>query len=126
MVGRFRHAVMVGLPGNPVSSLVCALIFLKPAIERLSGLNMTNVPPMTARLAVPLEANDRRQDYLRSTLKRGADGVFEATPFTKQDSSMMSLLAQADCLVIRAPHAPPARAGDIVSIIPLGGEALPI
>lgn len=123
MVGRFRHAVMVGLPGNPVSSLVCALIFLKPAIERLSGLDPADAPLTTARLALALEANDRRQDYLRATLARAADGTLEATPFAKQDSSMMSLLAQSDCLVIRPPHAPPAKVGDVVSIIPLPGAA---
>ncbi|HLW78437.1 MAG TPA: molybdopterin molybdotransferase MoeA, partial [Terriglobia bacterium] len=126
MVGRYRDTVLVGLPGNPVSSLVCALIFLKPAIERLSGLARASEPLPTARLAVPVEANDRRQDYLRATLARAADGVLEATPFKKQDSSMLSLLAQSDCLVIRPPHAPPAKAGDTVSIIPLGGDAFPV
>jgi molybdopterin molybdotransferase len=74
---------------------------------------------MRARLKVPLEANDRRQDYLRSTLTRAADGTLEAEPFKKQDSSMISLLARADCLVIRAPHAPAAQTGDWVDIVPL-------
>jgi len=124
MVGRYRDAVMVGLPGNPVSTLVCALIFLKPAIERLSGLDSVAEPPVTARLAVPLAANDRRQDYLRATLARAPDGELEAKPFEKQDSSMMSLLARSDCLVVRPPHAPAAKAGERVSIIPLGGGLL--
>lgn len=124
MVGRYRDAVMVGLPGNPVSTMVCALIFLKPAIERLSGLDRVAEPPVTARLAVPLAANDRRQDYLRATLARTADGELEAKPFGKQDSSMMSLLARSDCLVVRAPHAPAAKAGERVTIIPLGGGPL--
>ena len=124
MVGRYRDAAMVGLPGNPVSSLVCALIFLKPAIERLSGLDPVADPPVTARLAVPLAANDRRQDYLRATLARAADGELEAKPFEKQDSSMMSLLARSDCLVVRPPLAPAARAGERVTIIPLGGGLL--
>jgi molybdopterin molybdotransferase len=124
MVGRYRDARMVGLPGNPVSTLVCALIFLKPAIERLSGLDPVAEPPVTARLAVPLSANDRRQDYLRATLARAADGELEAKPFEKQDSSMMSLLARSDCLVVRAPLAPAAKAGERVTIIPLGGGLL--
>jgi molybdopterin molybdotransferase len=124
MVGRYRDAVMVGLPGNPVSTLVCALIFLKPAIERLSGLDPVAEPPVTARLAVPLAANDRRQDYLSATLARDSDGELEAKPFEKQDSSMMSLLARSDCLVVRAPRAPPAKAGERVTIIPLGGGPL--
>ena len=96
MVGRYRDAAMVGLPGNPVSTMVCALIFLKPAIERLSGLDPVANAPVTARLAVPLSANDRRQDYLRATLARASDGELEAKPFEKQDSSMMSLLARSD------------------------------
>lgn len=124
MVGRYRDAVMVGLPGNPVSTMVCALIFLKPAIERLSGLDSVAEPAVTARLAAPLAANDRRQDYLRATLARAADGELEAKPFEKQDSSMMSLLARADCLVVRPPHAPAAKAGERVTILPLGGGPL--
>ncbi|MGH7125248.1 MAG: molybdopterin molybdotransferase MoeA [Stellaceae bacterium] len=124
MVGRYRDAVMVGLPGNPVSTLVCALIFLKPAIERLSGLDPVAELPITARLAMPLAANDRRQDYLRATLARASDGELEAKPFEKQDSSMMSLLARSDCLVVRPPHAPAAKTGERVAIIPLGGGLL--
>jgi molybdopterin molybdotransferase len=124
MVGRYRDAAMVGLPGNPVSTMVCALIFLKPAIERLSGLDPVADPPVTARLAVPLGANDRRQDYLRATLARASDGELEAKPFEKQDSSMMSLLARSDCLIVRPPHAPAARADERVTIIPLGGGLL--
>jgi molybdopterin molybdotransferase len=124
MVGRYRDAAMVGLPGNPVSTMVCALIFLKPAIERLSGLDPVADPPVTARLAVPLGANDRRQDYLRATLARASDGELEAKPFEKQDSSMMSLLARSDCLIVRPPHAPAARANERVTIIPLGGGLL--
>ena len=124
MVGRYRDAAMVGLPGNPVSTLVCALIFLKPAIERLSGIDPATAPPMTARLAEALPENDRREDYLRATLMRNANGELEAKPFEKQDSSMMSLLARSDCLVIRPPHAPAAKQGERVTIIPLGGGLL--
>ncbi len=119
MVGRYRETPMMGLPGNPVSSLVCALLFLKPAIARLTGLAVLDAPPLRARLAAPLPANDRRQDYLRATLTRAADGALEARAFLKQDSSMMSLLAQSDCLVVRPPHAPPASVGDTVEIVPL-------
>ncbi|HZB91206.1 MAG TPA: molybdopterin molybdenumtransferase MoeA, partial [Stellaceae bacterium] len=80
-------------------------------------------PPLRARLAVALPANDRRQDYLRATLARAADGTLEARPFETQDSSMMSLLARSDCLVVRAPHAPAAPAGAMVEIVPLTGGA---
>ena len=119
MVGRYRETPMMGLPGNPVSTLVCGLLFLKPAIERLTGLAPLKAPPQRARLAVALPANDRRQDYLRATLARGADGTLEAHPFDKQDSSMMSLLARADCLVVRPPQAPAAALGEMVEIVPL-------
>lgn len=119
MVGRYRETPMIGLPGNPVSTLVCGLLFAKPAMAKMSGITEVFDPPQRARLKIPLEENDRRQDYLRSTLSRAADGTLEAEPFKKQDSSMISLLARADCLVIRAPHAAPAKAGDWVDIVPL-------
>jgi molybdopterin molybdotransferase len=119
MVGKYRDTPMIGLPGNPVSTLVCGLLFAKPALDRMSGLSDIFPVPMRARLKVPLEENDRRQDYLRATLSHSGDGSLEAAPFQKQDSSMISLLARADCLVIRAPHAPPAKPGDWVEIIPL-------
>ncbi|HXP30574.1 MAG TPA: gephyrin-like molybdotransferase Glp [Stellaceae bacterium] len=121
MVGRYRDTPMIGLPGNPVSSLVCGLLFVKPAIERLQGLASEAAAPARARLAVALGANDRRQDYLRAKLRRAADGTLEVEPFAKQDSSMLSLLAQSDCLVVRPPDAPAAAKGAWVEIIPLGG-----
>jgi molybdopterin molybdotransferase len=121
MVGRFRDTPMIGLPGNPVSTLVCGLLFVRPAIERLQGLVGADEPALRARLTVPLGANDRRQDYLRAKLTRAADGTLEVEPFRVQDSSMMSVLAAADCLVVRMPHAPAAAAGDWVDAIPLLG-----
>ena len=126
MVGRYRGATMVGLPGNPVSTLVCALLFLRPALDRLSGVTASEEPGPTARIGVALPKNDRRQDYLRSRLARAADGILEAFPFEVQDSSMMRLLAMADCLVVRPPHAPTATAGAMVPIVPFPGGALPV
>ena len=126
MVGRYRGATMVGLPGNPVSTLVCALLFLRPALDRLAGLTPSEEAPPTARLGAALPRNDRRQDYLRSRLARAADGVLEVFPFEVQDSSMMRLLAAADCLVVRPPHASAVAAGAIVPIVPFPGGALPI
>jgi molybdopterin molybdotransferase len=120
MVGRLKGTPMLGLPGNPVSTLVCALLFLRPALETLLGIDMGQRPKLTARLAAPLPANDRRQDYLRARLARGADGELEATPFERQDSSMMSLLAAADGLVVRRPGAPAAPAGERVEIVAFG------
>jgi molybdopterin molybdotransferase len=126
MVGRYRGTPMLGLPGNPVSTLVCALLFLGPAIERLSGANPPEGDTATARLGVALAKNDRRQDYLRSKLTRATDGMFEVFPFEVQDSSMMRLLAAADCLVVRPPHAPAIAVGGTVPIVPFPGGALPI
>src|SRR4051812_46960291 len=113
MFGQYRGTPMVGLPGNPVSTLVCSLLFLKPALARLSGLPEDTEPQPTARLGVALKQNDRRQDYLRARLVRGADGVLEAMPFEAQDSSMMRPLAASDCLVMRPPHAPALPAGAV-------------
>jgi molybdopterin molybdotransferase len=126
MVGKFRGTPMIGLPGNPVSTIVCSLLFLKPAIEKLSGLEPREPALQKARLAAPLKANDRRQDYLRASLTRAPDGSLEVKPFGKQDSSMMSLLAEADCLIVRAPHAPAVIAGDPVDIMLLAGDPAPL
>jgi molybdopterin molybdotransferase len=126
MVGRYRGTPMLGLPGNPVSTFVCAMLFLKPAIERLSGLPVAAEPVATARLGAALAENDRRQDYLRARLARTADGVEEVFAFDVQDSSMMRLLSAADCLILRPPHAPAATAGSIVPIIRFPTGAWPI
>jgi molybdopterin molybdotransferase len=126
MVGRYRGTPMVGLPGNPVSTLVCALLFLQPALDRLSGAVSAEEAAPTARLGTALPKNDRRQDYLRSRLARAADGALEVFPFEVQDSSMMRLLSEADCLVVRPPQAPAIAAGATVPIVPFPGGVLPI
>ena len=126
MSGQYRGVPMLGLPGNPVSTLVCSLLFLKPAIDKLSGLPEGAEGPATARLGAPVKQNDRRQDYLRARLVRAADGVLEAVPFEVQDSSMMRPLAGSDCLVVRPPHAPPLAAGSLVPIISFPAGAWPL
>ena len=126
MVGRYRGTPMVGLPGNPVSTLVCALLFLRPALDRLSGAVSAEEAAPTARLGTALPNNDRRQDYLRSRLVRAEDGTLEVFPFEVQDSSMMRLLSAADCLVVRPPHAPAIAAGATVPIVPFPSGVLPI
>ena len=125
MAGRYRGTPMLGLPGNPVSTFVCGVLFLVPAIERLSGIAATEAAA-TARLGAAVAANDRRQDYLRARLTRADDGIEEAAPFAVQDSSMMRLLAQADCLIMRPPHAPAAAPGETVPILRFPTGALPI
>ncbi|MGQ0663890.1 MAG: molybdopterin molybdotransferase MoeA [Pseudomonadota bacterium] len=121
MFGRIGDTPVLGLPGNPVSSLVCAIVFLRPALAKMLAIAATAARRQTARLGCDLAANDRRQDYLRASLATVGDGRLVATPFAKQDSSMLSALAKADCLVLRPPLAPPAKAGEIVEILPFEG-----
>jgi len=116
--GRVDGIPLLGLPGNPVSSAVCANIFLRPAIARLSGSDHT--PEMiSARLATGLQANDQRQDYLRATLEYDLQGQPVVTPARKQDSSMISIYAGANALIVRPPHDAPRQAGDPVMVMPL-------
>jgi len=121
MFGRIGGTAMIGLPGNPVSALVCGLLFVRPAIARMLGQADTAPAPETALLAADLDANDRRQDYLRANLREDGQGRRLVTPFSRQDSSMLATLAHADCLIVRPPHAPPAKAGESVPVIPLAG-----
>jgi molybdopterin molybdotransferase len=120
MFGRLGGTLVLGLPGNPVSALVCAVLFLQPMLRALLGLP-AEAPPVRARLGRGLPANDRRRDHLRGRLERDGNGLPVATPFDLQDSAMMAPLAAADCLIVRPPHAPAARAGEIVDIVLLTG-----
>ena len=121
MFGRMGEIPLLGLPGNPVSSLVCALLYLRPAIDAMLGRAPGDRPAETAVLGAALGANDWRQDYLRAHLTFDAEGRRMATAFERQDSSMFATLAHADCLIVRPPEAPPAQAGDTVPIVPLAG-----
>jgi molybdopterin molybdotransferase len=123
LFGRLAGTPVLGLPGNPVSALVCAAIFLRPALERLLGLPGAAAAQTRARLGASLPANDRRQDYLRARLSH-EDGATIATPFPVQDSSMVSRLAWADCLIVRPPLDPPLPAGAMVEILGLAGGML--
>lgn len=110
--GRLGKIPLLGLPGNPVSTLVCALLFLRPAIAAMLGVaEETRV--VKARLLTELKANDGRQDYVRARLE-WRDGDRFVEPFPMQDSSMLSALARADGLIIRSPHAPAAHPGEQV------------
>ncbi len=112
MHGRLGPMQVLGLPGNPVSAFVCAVLFLVPLIRRLAGRGDVAPEIESAVLGRDLTANDERADYLRAALAPGADGGLVATPFPVQDSSMLAPLANADCLVIREPYAPAARTGE--------------
>jgi molybdopterin molybdotransferase len=118
MHGRLGAMAVLGLPGNPVSSYVCAFLFLVPLIRKLSGREDLTIPSEPAVLGCDLPQNDERADYLRALLTDGPDGPI-ATPFPTQDSSMMAPLAKSGCLVIREPHAPAAKAGSACVIVRL-------
>lgn len=118
MVGQLGNMAVLGLPGNPVSSLVCALLFLEPLVRSLARLPGRD-RLTTALLAEPLPANDKRQDYVRARLSIDPEGVLIAHPFQRQDSSMMKVFAQSDCLIVRAPNAADAPAGTPCQIVRL-------
>ena len=122
MFGRLGSVPMLGLPGNPVSTLVCAEIFLRPALERLAGLPERRRRTVPARLAEPLPGNDRRQDYLRARWAEApgweeTDGLPWIRAFERQDSGMILPLARADGLIVRPPHAKPAEVGETVDVL---------
>ncbi len=113
------RARVLGLPGNPVSTMVCALLFLKPAIERMLGQSGDLVATQPAHLAVDLKQNDQREDYVRSTLTRAVDGSLTVEPHPVQDSSMLSVLASSNALLVRPAHDPARTKGETVQIVDL-------
>jgi molybdopterin molybdotransferase len=112
MAGRMGRAAMVGLPGNPVSAMVCGHVFLAPMIRVMLGLGATPAPRRTARLAQDIPANGPREHYMRATLTD--DGL---TPAARQDSSLLSVLARANALMIRPPDDPARAKGDRIDYI---------
>src|ERR1700761_6210499 len=119
MHGRLGGMRVIGLPGNPVSSYVCALLFLVPLIRALSGRADIHHARETALLGRDLAANDQREDYLRARLETREDGTLIATPVSRQDSSLLGNLAAARALVIRPPFAPATPAGSICALLRL-------
>jgi molybdopterin molybdotransferase len=120
MHGRLGAMLLLGLPGNPVSAIVCGLLFVVPLVRALQGDPQAGADPSEAAvLDADLPANDGRQDYIRARSSASPDGPPRATPFPKQDSSMLSLLAQAGALIVRPPYAATAKAGDACRIIRL-------
>jgi molybdopterin molybdotransferase len=119
MHGRLGDMQVLGVPGNPVSSYVCAFLFLVPLIRHLAGRHDIDRLPQPALLGLDLPENDERADYMRATLKASPEGPV-ATPLPNQDSSLMAPLAKADCLLIREPNAPAARLGSPCVILKLG------
>ena len=120
MHGRLGPMLVIGLPGNPVSSIVCGLLFVVPALRALLGdARAGEDRSEPALLGRDMPENDARQDYLRARLETGPDRLPVVHPETRQDSSMLSVLGASEALLIRPPHAPPARAGDPCRIIRL-------
>ncbi len=120
MHGRLGALQVLGLPGNPVSAIVCGLLFAYPLVRALCGdPSAGSDPSEAATLGSSLPPNDGRQDYLRGKLDSPGPGEVEAIPVAKQDSSLLKALSRSDCLVVRRPHAPAARAGDACRIIRL-------
>ena len=119
IAGRVAGTPVLGLPGNPVSALICAALFLLPSLDVLGGLPAAAPRTERAVLTVGLAQNDARADHLRATLAVAAGGELRATPFARQDSGMLSLLTRADALILRASHAPALAAGAEVEVIRL-------
>ncbi|WP_375462405.1 gephyrin-like molybdotransferase Glp [uncultured Methylobacterium sp.] len=125
MHGHLGGMLVIGLPGNPVSSIVCGLLFVVPAIRALLGDPRAGEDRSEpARLGRDLPANDGRQDYMRAALDTAPDRLPVAHPESRQDSSMLAVLGRAEALLIREPDAPAARAGDPCRIIRLDRHLL--
>jgi molybdopterin molybdotransferase len=119
MHGRLGAMRVIGVPGNPVSSYVCTLLFVVPLIRALSGCKVTHHARESVLLGRDVGANDGREDYLRARIEQRADGSLIATPVDHQDSSLLGNLSAARALMIRAPFAPAAKAGSPCEILRL-------
>jgi molybdopterin molybdotransferase len=119
MYGRRGAFRVLGLPGNPVSSYVCATLFLVPLIRALSGRSDVEPGPIKAVLARDLPANDQREDYLRATLVERPDAPPIVTPLGVQDSSLQANLAFSQALIVRLAHAPAIGSGALCDVLKL-------
>ena len=114
MAGRMGDAMMVGLPGNPVSAMVCGQVFLRPVIDAMQGLPKQKRLPLTATLAQAVAKNGPREHYMRAIVQNQ-----KLTAFERQDSSMLTVLADANALLIRPPHDPAQPAGAQIQYLPI-------
>jgi molybdopterin molybdotransferase len=119
LYGRLGSQRVLGVPGNPVSALVCAQVFLVPMLERLLGLAGPARPRAEAVLAEALPANGPREHYMRAASEWTAEGQRRVRALPSQDSARMADFARADCLIVRPPEAPAATAGSRVRILSL-------
>ncbi|MCE8008044.1 gephyrin-like molybdotransferase Glp [Aestuariivita sp.] len=114
MAGRLGDMAMIGLPGNPVSAMVCGHVFVAPVIHKMLGLGEARPALHSARLAEPLGPNGPRMHYMRAVVENA-----EVTAFDSQDSSLLTVLSRANALLIRAPHDPAQATGTIVHYMPI-------
>jgi molybdopterin molybdotransferase len=119
MFGRLGKTRMLGLPGNPVSALICARVFVVPLVRALLGARERSTDRRMARLTHAMQANGPRLYLVRATFETGADGALSVTALPSQDSSLLTALAEATCLIVRPPEAPALDAGAEVEIEPL-------
>lgn len=117
MAGTMGRSAMLGLPGNPVSAIICGILFMQPLIRRMQGLP-PGLNPRRARLGCDLAPEGNRQHYLRARLTEGED-LPRIEPFANQDSAMLSVMSAADALLIRPAGDPARKSGEIVSFLPL-------
>ena len=117
LFGRLGHQRMLGLPGNPVSALITARVFLAPLITALLGKPASVTEPNMATLDTPLEANGPRQHYMRAIVTQTSSTTQTVAPVANQDSSLLVPLAQANALIVRPPHAPAIGTGTSVPVI---------
>jgi molybdopterin molybdotransferase len=114
MAGRLGDRPIVGLPGNPVSALVCGHLFLRPAVRAMLGLEAGLPPTLAATLTNEVEANGPRAHYMRAVVEEGSDG-WRCTPFERQDSALLTVLSAANALILRPPNDAARRQGDTVA-----------
>ena len=114
MAGKLGNAAMIGLPGNPVSAMVCCTIFVIPVVRAMLGLGMAPAPQRHAKLKTEMPINGPRAHYMRARIE---DGII--TPFERQDSALLTVLAEANALLLRPPHDPAKQAGEDVAFVPL-------
>ena len=114
MAGRLRDFPMIGLPGNPVSAMVCGTVFVVPVLRKMLGLPAAPAARVDLPLGVDLPANGPREHYMRAMVRDGA-----VLPEDNQDSSLLGILSRADVLMVRPPHDGPRAAGEIIGCIPL-------
>lgn len=118
MAGRLGATALLGLPGNPVSSIVCGHVFMLPMLRAMQGLPPSPARHLRARLTSPVDANGPRAHYMRARLGEDARGATIA-PFDRQDSALLSVLSEADALLVRPVNDPARAAGEEVEYIPL-------